>query len=81
MLWPHRDADLLRKHNEVVGHAKRLIMDGIKDHIVPHMAEKKRTNEMCYILGTKDKWFPMALIFCLGKSVHSIVPLLLKVTL
>ena len=40
------DLDLLRKHKEAVGHAKRLIMDGIKDHIVPHLAEKKTTNEM-----------------------------------
>ena len=40
------DPDLLRKHKEAVGHAKRLIMDGIKDHIVPHLAEKKITNEM-----------------------------------
>ena len=40
------DPNLLRKHKEVVGHAKWLIMDGIKDHIVPHIAEKKTANEM-----------------------------------
>ena len=40
------DADLLRKHNEAAGHAKRLIMDSIKDHIVPHIPEKRTTNEM-----------------------------------
>ena len=40
------DADLLRKHKEVAGHAKRLIMDSIKDHIVPHIVEKRTTNEM-----------------------------------
>ena len=40
------DADLLRKHREAAGHAKRLIMDSIKDHIVPHIVEKKTTNEM-----------------------------------
>ena len=40
------DPDLLQKHKEVAGHAKRLIMDGIKDHIVPHLAEKKTANEM-----------------------------------
>ena len=39
-------ADLLQKHREAVGHAKRLIMDSIKDHIVPHIAEKNTTNEM-----------------------------------
>ena len=40
------DADLLRNHKEVVGYAKRLIMDSIKDHIVPHITEKKTANEM-----------------------------------
>ena len=40
------DPDLLQKHKEVVGHAKRLIMDGIKDHIVPHLADKRTINEM-----------------------------------
>ena len=40
------DADLLWKHKEAAGHAKQLIMDRIKDHIVPHIAEKKTTNEM-----------------------------------
>ena len=40
------DADLLRHHREAVGHAKQLIMDSIKDHIVPHIAEKRTTNEM-----------------------------------
>ena len=40
------DPDLLRRHKEVVGHAKRLIMDGIKDHIVPHVADKKTTTEI-----------------------------------
>ena len=34
------DADLLWKHREAAGHAKRLIMDSIKDHIVPHIAEE-----------------------------------------
>ena len=40
------DTDLLRKHREAAGHAKRLIMDNIKDHIVPQLAEKRTTNEM-----------------------------------
>ena len=38
--------DLLRKHREAAGHAKLLIMDSIKVHIVPHIAEKRKTNEM-----------------------------------
>ena len=46
------DADLLRKHKEVIRHAKRLIMDSIKDHIVPHLAEKRTTNEMWKALNS-----------------------------
>ena len=38
--------DLLWKHKDAAGHAKQLIMDGIKDHIVPHLAKKKTANEM-----------------------------------
>ena len=45
-LAPPTDADLLLKHREAAGHAKRLIMDTIKDHIVPHIAEKRTANEM-----------------------------------
>ena len=45
-------ADLLRKHREVAGHAKRLIMDSIKDHIVPQIAEKRIANEMWKALNS-----------------------------
>ena len=44
------DADLLWKHREATGHAKRLIMDSIKDHIVPHIAKKRTANEMWKVL-------------------------------
>ena len=54
------DADLLRKHNEAVGHAKQLIMDGVKDHLVPHIAEKKTVNEM---------WQALTYLY-VGKSVQ-----------
>ena len=40
------DVDLLWKHREATGDAKQLIMDNIKDHIVPHIAEKRTANEM-----------------------------------
>ena len=30
------DIDILKKHEEAVAHAKRFIMDGVKDHVVPH---------------------------------------------
>ena len=35
------DVVLLAKHEEATTHAKRFIMDGVKDHIVPHIADKK----------------------------------------
>ena len=38
--------DLLQKHREALGHAKRITMDSIKNHIVPHIAEKRTTNDM-----------------------------------
>ena len=40
------DANLLWKDKKATGHAKWLIMDNIKDHIVPHIAKKRTTNEM-----------------------------------
>ena len=30
--------------------AKSIILDGDKDHLVPHIAEKETTNEMCEAL-------------------------------
>ena len=35
------DILLLAKHNEATTHAKSFIMDEVKDHIVPHIADKK----------------------------------------
>ena len=46
------DALLLKKHEEVAAHAKRFIMDGVKDHVVPHIAEKATTHEMWVALTT-----------------------------
>lgn len=40
------DALLLAKHNEAATHAKCFAMDKVKDHVVPHITEKKMTNEM-----------------------------------
>ena len=34
------DAALLAKFNENQARAKLLIMDGVKDHVVPHIAKK-----------------------------------------
>ena len=38
------NADALKKFNENQARAKRLIVDGVKDHVVPHIAEKKTIN-------------------------------------
>ena len=46
------DATLLAKHNEVVAHAKRFIMGGVKDHVVPNIAKKKTANEIWKSLTT-----------------------------
>lgn len=40
------DADLLKKYEEVQARDKRLIMDGVKDHVVTHIAKKNTANEM-----------------------------------
>lgn len=40
------NADLLKNHEEVVTHAKRFIMDGVKDHVVPHITEKTMAHDM-----------------------------------
>ena len=43
---------ILEKHNEATTHAKRFIMDGVKDHVVPHIADKKTAHEMWVALTT-----------------------------
>ena len=44
--------DLLKNHEEAVAHGKHFIMDGVKDHIVPHIAKKKTTHETWKALTT-----------------------------
>ena len=46
------DAALLEKHNEATTHAKRFIMDEVKDHVVPHIVEKVTAHEMWEALTT-----------------------------
>ena len=46
------DANSLQKFNENQARAKCLIMNGVKDHVVPHIAEKKTTNEVWMALTT-----------------------------
>ena len=46
------DVKLLEKHEEVAAHAKRFVMDEVKDHVVPYITEKSTTNEMWVALTT-----------------------------
>ena len=46
------DPDPLKKFKENQARAKRLIMDGVKDHVMLHIAEKNTTNEMWTTLET-----------------------------
>ena len=46
------DAKLLEKHEEAAAYAKHFIMDGVKDHVVPHIAEKVTAHEMWVALTT-----------------------------
>ena len=46
------DPNPLKKFNENQAQAKHLIMDKVKDHVVPHIVGKKTTNEMWTALET-----------------------------
>lgn len=45
------DVDPFKKYKEAQGKAKCMILDGVKDHVVPHIA-KKDTREMWEALTT-----------------------------
>ena len=47
------DAYPLNKFNENQARAKRLIMDGVKDHVVPHIVGKNTTNAMWTTKGRR----------------------------
>ena len=49
------DADPLKKFKENQAWTKRLIMDGVKDRIVPHIAEKNTANDMWVALEAMYK--------------------------
>lgn len=36
----------LAEHNKKVAKAKRIILDFVKDHLIPHIAEKKSAKDM-----------------------------------
>jgi hypothetical protein len=43
---PSTDPIALDLHEVKEAKAQRLIVDGVKDHLIPHLAEKKTTKEM-----------------------------------
>jgi len=40
------DVDPLKKYEEAQEKAKCMILDGVKDHVIPHIAEKDTSREM-----------------------------------
>lgn len=41
-----QDADQLKEYKKEMGKAKRLILDGVRDHIVSHISSKGSSKEM-----------------------------------
>ena len=46
------DADATNKYEEAQAMTKCMILDGVKDHVIPHIAEKNTTKEMWNTLTT-----------------------------
>ena len=46
------DADPLKKYEENQARTKRLIIDRVKDHVIPHIAGKNTINDMWSALET-----------------------------
>ena len=51
-LKPSIDAIALAEHKRKDVKAKRIILDGVKDHVVPHLFRKKTVREMWEALTT-----------------------------
>ena len=66
------DKDELVEFEALEARAQRIIFDGVKDHLIPHLAEKKTTKDMCDTLTklfeTKNENRKMAL----KDKLHSI---------
>ena len=54
------DVDPLKKYEEAQAKEKRMITDEVKDHVIPHIAEKNTTREMWEALTTMYQ----------GSSIH-----------
>ena len=46
------DVDPLKKYEEAQDKEKCMILDGVKDHVIPHIAVKDTTREMWEALTT-----------------------------
>ena len=46
VLVPMLDPIALDVHEVKESKTQRIILDGVKDHLIPHLAEKKTTKEM-----------------------------------
>ena len=46
------NADPLKKYEENQARMKLLIINGVKDHLIPHIADKNTTNDMWIALET-----------------------------
>ena len=44
------DTDGLEEFEALEARAQRAILDGVKDHLIPHLAEKKTANDMWDVL-------------------------------
>ena len=40
------DKDALEEHEALEARAQRVILEGVKDHLIPHLAEKKTAYDM-----------------------------------
>jgi len=45
-ITPLRDSTTLDAHNKKEIKAERVLLDSVKDHLIPHLIEKKTTKEM-----------------------------------
>ena len=53
------DADPLRMYEENQARTKRLIIDGVKDHVIPHIAGKNTSHDMWSGMNAKARRLAM----------------------
>ena len=50
MMTKPTNKDALEEFEALESKAQRVILDGVKDHLIPHLAEKKTANDMWDVL-------------------------------